>query len=139
MILDALKGLNITDPKFYIPVIICAVLLLIVVNVAKKLAKLAIFIAVVVLALLVYFNLPSINIDGKTANIKVSGKQYSIDVTKTTIKSEKDAEGKTKVYLVSTGADGKQVKIELPFSKDYAERFIMAKIREKIGATQQTE
>lgn len=134
MILEAIKGLNITDPKFYIPVIICAVLLLIIVNVAKKLAKLAIFIVVVALAFLVYFNLPSINIHDKTANIKVSGHEYSIDITKATIKSEKDSEGKTKVYLVSG-----ETRIELPFSKDYAERFIMDRIREKIGVTKGTE
>jgi hypothetical protein len=111
------------------------VLLLIVVNVAKKLAKLAIFIAVIALALLVYFNLPSINIEGKTANIKVSGQEYTIDITKATIKTDKDAEGKAKVYLYS----GTTRVVELPFSKDYAERFIMSKIREKIGITQQTE
>lgn len=124
---EALKGLNITDPKFYIPVIIGVVLLFIVIKVAKKLAKLAIFIAVAALVLIVYFNLPSIKIEGTAANIKVSGQEYKIDAKNATIKSEKNAEGKTKVYLVSG-----TTKIELPFSKDYAERFIMDKIKQQL-------
>lgn len=58
--LEALKGLNILDPRFYIPVIIGLVILFIIVKVAKKLVKLALFIAVVALALLIYFNMPGI-------------------------------------------------------------------------------
>lgn len=123
--LEALKGLNILDPKFYIPVLIGIVVLFIIVKIAKKLVKFAIFIAVIALALLIYFNMPSIKLDGTNAFINIKGQEYVINTKDVKIKSE-NADGKTKVFLVSGNT-----RIELPFSKDYAERFILDKLKSK--------
>lgn len=123
--LEAFKGLNLLDPKFYIPVIIGIVVLFIIIKVAKKLVKFAIFIAVVALALLIYFNMPSVKLDGTDAIIKVKGHEYVIDAKDVKIKSEVTRpDGKKKVYLVSG-----DTRIELPFSKDFAERFILDKLK----------
>ena len=120
---EAFKGLNILDPKFYVPIIIGLVVLLIIVKVAKKLVKFAVFIALVGLALLIYFNMPSVKLDGTNATVKVKGHEYVMNIKDVKIKSE-DADGKKKVYLVSG-----ETRIELPFSKDFAERFILAKLK----------
>jgi hypothetical protein len=120
---EAFKGLNILDPKFYIPVIIGIVVLLIIVKVAKKLVKFAVFIAVVALALLIYFNMPSVKLNGTDATIKIKGQEYVVNAKDVKIKSE-DTDGKRKIYLVSG-----ETRIELPFSKDFAERFILGKLK----------
>ena len=124
--LEAIKGLNILDPKFYVPIIIGLVLLLVIIKVAKKLIKFAVFVVVIALALLIYFNMPSIKVDGSVATLKIKGQEYMIDTKNVKIANE-STDGKTRVYLVS-GSE----KIELPFSKDYAERFIMDKLKKNI-------
>lgn len=121
--LEALKGLDIFDPKFYIPVIIGVIILFIVVKVAKKLVKLTLFIAVAALALLIFFNLPSIKVDGSMATLKIKGQEYNIDAKNVKIAKD-DTGGRTKVFLVSGST-----RIELPFSVDYAQRFIVDKLK----------
>jgi hypothetical protein len=122
IMLEAIKGLNILNPKFYVPVLIGLVFLFIIVKVAKKLVKLAVFVVIIALALLIYFNMPSIKVDGSVATLKIKGQEYMIDTKNVKIANE-NSDGKSRVYLVS-GSE----KIELPFSKDYAERFIMDKL-----------
>ncbi len=121
--LEAFKGLNILDPKFYIPVLIGIVVLFIAVKIAKKLVKFVLLLAVIGLALLIYFNMPSIKVDGATAVLNLKGQEYRIDPKDVKIES-KDEEGKSRVFLVSG-----ETRIELPFSKAYAEKFILDKIK----------
>lgn len=121
--LEALNGLNLLEPKFYVPVLIGIVVLFLIVKVARKLLKMALFIAVIAIALLVYFNLPSFTVEGSKATLKLQGKEYSINTKDAKITSE-NADGKTKVFLVSG-----TTRIELPFSKAYAEKFILDKLK----------
>ena len=120
---EAFRGLNILDPKFYIPVLIGIIVLFIVVKIAKKLVKFVLFIAVIGLALLIYFNMPSIKVDKGQAVLTVKGQEYRINPKDVKIKSE-DADGKSKVFLISG-----TTRIELPFSKAYAEKFILEKLK----------
>lgn len=120
--LEVLKGLNIADPKLLIPIIICIIAVLIVVKLVKSLIKIAVIGAVIVLAISVYMNLPSFKVDGSVATLKISGQEHRIDARDVKIESE-NKDGKTKVYLVSG-----TTKIELPFSREYAEKFILDKI-----------
>ena len=52
--LDALMGIDIFNAGFYVPVIIGLIILFILAKVAKKLVKLAIFLAMIGLAVLLY-------------------------------------------------------------------------------------
>ena len=128
--LEQLKGLNFLDPKFYIPVIIGVLVLVLVIWLAKKLFKFAIFLAIVALAVLIYFNMPSISVNGSVATLKVNGQEYVIDTKNVKLESEK-TDGKTKIYLVSGTTN--QTKIELPFSFDFAKKFIIDKLNPKDG------
>ena len=121
--LEAFKGLDILDPKFYIPVLIGIVVLFIVIKIAKKLVKFVLLLAVIGLALLIYFNMPSIKVDSGTAVFSLKGQEYRIDPKDVKIQSE-DTDGKSRVYLISG-----TTRIELPFSKAYAEKFILDKIK----------
>lgn len=121
--LEAFKGLNILDPKFYIPVLIGVVILFIVIKLAKKLIKFALVLAVVGLALLIYFNMPSIKMEDGKAVLSVNGQEYRIDPGDVKIQSEVE-DGKDRVYLISGST-----RIELPFSKAYAEKFISDRLK----------
>lgn len=121
--LEAFKGLNLLDPKFYIPVLIGIVVLFLVIKIAKKLVKFVLFIAVVGLVLLIYFNMPSFKVDNGLAVLNIKGHEYRIDPKNVKIESS-ITEGKARVYLVSG-----TTRIELPFSRDYAEKFIMDKLK----------
>ncbi len=123
--LEAFKGLNLLDPGFYVPVLIGIAVLFVVIKIAKKLVKLVLFIAVVGLALLIYFNMPSIKVEDGLAVLKVKGQEYRVDPKDAKVESS-DTDGKTRVYLVSGST-----RIELPFSKAYAEKFILDKLKGK--------
>lgn len=123
IMLEAFKGLNILDPKFYIPVLIGIVVLFIAVKIAKKLVKFVFLLALIGLVLLIYFNMPNIRVDGGTAVLNLKGQEYRIDPKNAKIQSE-DADGKTRIYLISG-----TTRIELPFSKAYAEKFILDKLK----------
>lgn len=123
LMLEAFKGLNILDPKIFIPVLIGIAVLFIVIKIAKKLVKFVLLIAIIGLAMLIYFNMPSIKIDDGTAVLTVKGQEYRIDPKDVKIESE-DSEDKSRVFLVSG-----TTRIELPFSKAYAEKFILDKIK----------
>jgi len=103
--------------------VVVAVLLLVVASIAKKLIKLAVFIAVAVLAATIYFNMPSFKIEDSKAVLKIQGNEYTVDAKDIEIKSEQQGDSE-KVYLVSGSA-----KIELPFSKEFAEKFILGKLK----------
>jgi hypothetical protein len=122
---EALKGLNFTDPGFLIPLVVVAVVLLIVVSVAKKLIKLAIFICIAILAITVYLNMPSFKIEDSKAVLKIQGNEYTLDAKDIKIESEKQGDS-DKVFLVSGST-----RIELPFSKEFAEKFTMDKLKER--------
>ncbi len=121
--LEAFKGLNLLDPKFYIPVLIGIVVLFIVIKVAKKLVKFVLVLAVIGLALLIYFNMPGLKVEDGTAVLNLKGQEYTLDPKDMKIESE-DTDGKTRVFLVSG-----TTRIELPFSKAYAEKFILDKLK----------
>ena len=121
--LEAFKGLNILDPKFYIPVLIGVVVLFIVIKIAKKLVKFALLLAVIGLAVLIYFNMPGIKIDDGAAVLNLKGQEYRLDPKDVKIQSE-DTDGKSRVFLISG-----TTRIELPFSKAYAEKFILDKLK----------
>lgn len=122
---EALKGLSFTDPGFLIPLVVVAVVLLIVVSVAKKLIKLAIFICIAILAITVYLNMPSFKIEDSKAVLKIQGNEYTLDAKDIKLESEKQGDS-DKVFLVSGST-----RIELPFSKEFAEKFIMDKLKER--------
>lgn len=126
--LELLKGIDILDPKFYIPVLVGIVVVILVARLAKKLVKFVLFIAVIALVLLVYFNLPSVKLDGSAAVLTVKGQEYRINPKDSKIDKE-TVDGKDRVYLIS---DGGKTRIELPFSADFARRFILGKINEAI-------
>jgi len=126
-VLEAIKGLNIADPKFIVPIVICVVALAIIASIAKKILKLAILIGVVIFAVTVYTNLPSFKIDGSTATLKMKGKEYTVDTRDIRIVDE-EADGKTKIFLVSGNT-----KIELPFSMKFAQKFILDKVNEELS------
>lgn len=55
--LDALKSVDIFNPGFYVPVIIGLAVIFILAKVAKKLVKLAVFLAIIGLAVLLYLQM----------------------------------------------------------------------------------
>ncbi|MDD5602495.1 MAG: hypothetical protein PHG48_00225 [Eubacteriales bacterium] len=120
--LDYLKGINFTDPKVLIPIVIGVVLLVVVAYAAKKIFKFAI-IAVLLGGVLVFFsNAPSFKIEGSEATLTLKGKEYSIDVKDIRIVDEQ-VDGETKKFLVSGNT-----KIELPFSADFIQKFILDRL-----------
>lgn len=120
--MEIIKGINFLDPGFYIPVLIGLLLFIIVVKVAKKLVKLAVFIGVVLLAAVLFFNMPSFKVEGAAATIKIKGQEYTVDARDIKIQTE-NADGRDKVFMVSGST-----RIELPFSKDFAKKFILDRI-----------
>jgi hypothetical protein len=133
--LEALKGLDIFDPKFYIPVIVGAIALLIIIKVAKNLFKIALLIAVLLLVVLVYLNLPAVQVSGSTATLKIKGQEYVIDAKDVKIEQEMEEDGKQKLYLVS---GGKKI-VELPFSMEYAKKFILEKLNITLGEQEESD
>lgn len=122
--MEILKGLGILDTSFLIPVIIVVVLLFIVVNVAKRVLKLAVLIAVIALAAIIYFNIPSFKVDNGTATLELYGKQHSISTKGAKVVTE-EKDGEKQTVLIS-GTE----RIVLPFSKSFADKFIMEKLTE---------
>lgn len=122
--MEILKGLGILDTSFLIPVIVVAVIIFIVAKIAKSLLKIAVLIAVVALGAIIYFNLPSFSVENGTATLDLFGKQHTISVKDAKVISE-EKDGETKTVLVSGTA-----RIELPFSKIFADKFITEKLNE---------
>jgi len=122
--MEILKGLGISDISFLVPVIIVIALLLIIAKVAKSLFKFAIFIAVIALAATIYLNLPNFKVENGTATLDLYGKQHSISVKDAKVVSE-DKNGEKQTVLVSGTK-----RIVLPFSKSFADKFIMDKLKE---------
>jgi hypothetical protein len=122
--MEILKGLGILNASFLVPIIIVIVLLLIIAKVAKSLFKFAIFIAVIALAATIYFNLPHFRIANGTATLDLYGKQHSISIKDAKVVSE-DKNGVKQTVLIS-GTE----RIVLPFSKSFADKFIMDKLKE---------
>lgn len=120
--MEILNGLGILDASFLIPVIIVVVVLFIVAKVAKSLLKLALLIAVIALAGIIYLSLPSFKVENGTATLDLKGKQYSISTKDTKIVTEQK-DGDTKTVLISG-----TTRIELPFSKSFADKFITEKL-----------
>ena len=123
--MEILKGLGIMDASFLIPIIAVVVVILIIGKIAKSILKIAMLIAVVALAAIVYFNLPTFKVDGGTATLGLKGQQHSISVKDAKVITE-NKEGKIKTVLVSGST-----RIELPFSKSFADKFITEKLKNK--------
>ncbi len=121
--MELLKGLGIMDISFLVPIIIVVVVLIIIAKIAKKIFKFALLIAVIALAATVYMNLPEFEVADGTATLELYGKQHSVSVKDTKIVTE-EKDGDTKTVLVSG-----TTRIELPFSKDFADKFIMEKLK----------
>jgi len=122
---EIFKGFDFSNPGFIIPLVVVAVLLLVIASIAKKLIKLAVFIAVAALAATIYFNMPSFKIEDSKAVLKILGNEYTLDAKDIEIKSEQQGDS-VKVYLVSGST-----RIELPFSREFAEKFILGKLKAK--------
>jgi len=121
--MEILKGLGILDASFLVPVIIVIVLLFIIAKVAKSLLKFALLIAVIALAATIYLNLPNFKVENGTATLDLYGKQHSISVKDAKVVTEQK-DGDTKTVLIS-GTE----RIVLPFSKSFADKFIMDKLK----------
>jgi len=122
--MEILKGLGILDTSFLVPVIVVIVLLFIIAKVAKSLFKLAILIAVIALAATIYLNLPNLKVENGTATLNLYGKQHSISIKDAKVISE-DKNGEKQTVLI-TGTE----RIVLPFSKSFADKFIIEKLKE---------
>lgn len=121
--MELLKGLGIMNASFWIPVIVVVVALFIIARVAKKALKLAVLVALIAIIATTYLNLPSFKVENGTATLDLKGKQYSINAKNAKIITEqKDGESQTILVSGST-------RIELPFSKDFANKFIMEKLQ----------
>jgi energy-coupling factor transporter transmembrane protein EcfT len=120
--MELLKGLGVMDASFLVPVIVVVLVLVIIAKVAKKILKLAILVAVIVLVATTYVNLPTFKVDNGTATLDLQGKQYSISTKNVKIITEQK-DGDTQTILVSGST-----RIELPFSKEFANKFIMEKL-----------
>ena len=121
--MEILKGLGILNASFLIPVIVVILVLLIIAKVAKSLLKLGILIAVIAVGVVIYFNLPSFTVDNGTATLKLMGQEHTINAKTAKIIIE-DKDGKKQTVLVS-GTE----RIVLPFSKNFAEKFIIEKLK----------
>jgi apolipoprotein N-acyltransferase len=125
IIMELLKGLGVMDASFLVPVIVVILALVIIAKVAKKLLKIAILVAVIVIAATTYVNLPSFKVENGTATLALQGKQYSINTKNAKIITEQK-DGDTQTILVSGNT-----RIKLPFSKEFANKFIMEKLKEQ--------
>jgi len=123
--MEILKGLGVLDTSFLIPVIIVAAIILIIAKVAKSILKLAVFAAVIAICAIIYFNLPSFSVNDGTATLDLFGKQHTVSVKDAKVITEQK-DGRTKAVLVSGST-----RIELPFSKSFADKFIMEKLKEE--------
>jgi hypothetical protein len=121
--MELLKGLGITDPSFLVPIIIVVVVLLIIAKVAKKIFKLALLIGIIALAATIYLNLPTLTVDNGTATLKLYGVEHSINAKNSKVITE-EKNGKEQTVLVS-GTE----RIKLPFSKSFADKFIIEKLK----------
>ncbi len=122
--MEILKGLGVLDTSFLIPVIIVAAIILIIAKVAKSILKLAVFAAVIAIGAIIYFNLPGFSVNNGTATLDLFGKQHTVSVKDAKVVTEQK-DGKSKTVLVSGNK-----RIELPFSKSFADKFIMEKLIE---------
>lgn len=120
--MEILKGLGILNPSFLIPVIVVVLVILIIAKVAKSLLKLAILIAVIAIGVTIYFNMPSFKVENGTATLKLLGHEHVINTKSTKLITE-EKDGKKQTVLLS-GTE----RIVLPFSKSFAEKFIMEKL-----------
>ncbi len=123
--MELLKGLGFMDASFLVPVIVVVVVLVIIAKVAKKILKLAILVAVIAIVATTYVNLPTFKVENGTATLDLQGKQYSISTKNVKIITEQK-DGDMQTILVSGST-----RIELPFSKEFADKFIMEKLKEK--------
>lgn len=123
--MELLKGLGFMDASFLVPVIIVVVVLVIIAKVAKKILKLAILVAVIAIVATTYVNLPTFKVENGTATLVLQGKQYSISTKNVKIITEQK-DGDMQTILVSGST-----RIELPFSKEFADKFILDKLKEK--------
>lgn len=123
--MELLKGLGVMDASFLVPVIVVVLALIIIAKVAKKILKFAILIAVLVIMGTTYVNLPSIKVENGTAMLNLQGKEYSFSKKNAKIITEQK-DGDTQTILVSGNT-----RIELPFSKEFADKFIMDKLKEE--------
>ena len=122
--MELLKGLGVLDTSFLIPVIVVVVILLIIAKVAKSLLKLALLVAAIAIGIAIYFNLPSFTVENGTAKLDLFGKQHTISIKDAKVITEQ-RDGTEKTVLVSG-----TTRIELPFSKDFADKFITEKLQE---------
>ncbi|MHB8062918.1 MAG: hypothetical protein ACYDG2_09840 [Ruminiclostridium sp.] len=120
--MELLKGFSFTNPSFLVPVIVGIVLLFIIVKVAKSLFKFALLIAVIALVAILYINAPKFEIHNGTATLDLYGKQHSLSIKDAKVVSE-DKNGEKQTVLI-TGTE----RINLPFSKSFADKFIMEKL-----------
>ncbi len=125
IIMELLKGFGVMDASFLVPVIVVVLALVIIAKVAKKLLKIALLVALIVIFATTYVNLPSFKIENGTATLDLQGKQYSINAKNVKVITEQK-DGKTQTILVSGNT-----RIELPFSKEFANKFIMEKLKEQ--------
>ncbi len=123
--MELLKGLGVMDASFLVPVIVVVVVLVIIAKVAKNILKLAILVAVIAIVATTYVNLPTFKVENGTATLDLQGKQYSISTKNVKIITEQK-DGDMQTILVSGST-----RIELPFSKEFADKFIMEKLKEK--------
>jgi hypothetical protein len=121
--MELLKGFSFTNTSFLVPVIVVVVLLLILAKVAKSLFKFALLIAVIALVAILYVNAPKFEIHNGTATLDLYGKQHSISIKDAKVVSE-DKNGERQTVLIS-GTE----RIVLPFSKEFADKFIMDKLK----------
>ncbi len=122
--MELLKGLGVLDASFLIPIIIVAAIILIVAKVAKSIIKLAVLAAVIAVGVIVYMNLPSFTVENGTATLELFGKEHTVSVKDAKVVTEQK-EGEAKTVLVSG-----TTRIELPFSKSFADKFITEKLKE---------
>lgn len=122
--MELLKGLGILDTSFLIPVIVVAAIILIIAKVAKSILKLAVLAAVIAMGVIIYLNLPSFKVDNGTATLDLFGKQHTVSVKGAKVITEQK-DGETKTILISGNT-----RIELPFSKSFADKFITEKLKE---------
>lgn len=121
--MELLKGLGVLDTSFLIPVIVVAVIILIIAKVAKSILKLAVLAAVIAIGVIIYMNLPSFTVNNGTATLDLFGRQHTVSVKEARVITEQK-DGRTKTVLVSGST-----RIELPFSKSFADKFITEKLK----------
>ena len=123
--MEILSGIGFMDKSFWIPIIIAAVVILLVAKLAKSLLKLTILVAIIAIGVTVYANLPSFRVDNGTAYLTIKGEQHQFSTKDVKIAVEKDENG-DEVTMVVFG-NGAKDKVKVPFSKDFAQKFIIEK------------